>query len=225
MVRVISIFVVVWCAGCATVIVPPERARAVEMAPVLVADYGYHSTLILPRSDGGLVEYAYGDWLYFGNSHKTVGAALQALVASEQATLGRRLLDRLPQQGGLEEATGAVSVVRFEASRAKVEELERELERRFSARLDSILYSPEHRLYFVKDDVRYGMGHNCNHSTAEWLERLGCRVEGVVMLSKFTVKGEQGGVAAPGVAQTAKGVTTRPAPGKGATTRAVVASG
>src|SRR5437868_7006650 len=99
--RIVMVVLGVWCAGCAAVIVPPERGAPGEAVSVMVADYGYHSTIILPRSDGGgLVEYAYGDWTYFGNSHKTVGAAVAALVASEQATLGRRLLDRLPGQGG-----------------------------------------------------------------------------------------------------------------------------
>ena len=43
-------------------------------------------------------------------------------------------------------------------------------------------------LYFVKDDERYGMANNCNHFTAKWLERLGCRVEGWVIGSSFRVK-------------------------------------
>jgi hypothetical protein len=171
------------------VIVPPPRsATPGHWVPVLVADYGYHSTLILPRADGGMVEYAYGDWNYFGHNNKSVSTALHALLASDQATLGRRLLDRLPQQPGLEEATGAKSVIRFEAPRDKVEELERALERRFSTNLDSIIYSPVHQLYFVKDTEPYGVAHNCNHFTAEWLERLGCKVQGVVITSKFRLK-------------------------------------
>ncbi|HEY7118989.1 MAG TPA: hypothetical protein VH475_20530 [Tepidisphaeraceae bacterium] len=185
--------------GCSAVIVPPRTTTAAgggggvggggqKFVPVAVADYGYHSTLILPRAEGGLVEYAYGDWDYFGQSHKSVANALHALLASDQATLGRRVLEMEPTQSGLEKATGASQIIRFTAPREKVEELERELDRRFSARLDSIMYSPVHQLYFVKDDERYGVGHNCNHFTAQWLERLGCRVEGVVLGSGFRLK-------------------------------------
>ena len=176
------------CGGCAAVIVPPPRTSGTRHVPVMVADYGYHSTVILPKSDGGLVEYAYGDWNYFGHNNKSVTTALNALLASDQATLGRRVLDRLPDQPGLEQATGATSVIRFDAPRDKVAELERQLEHRFSTNLDSIMYSPVHGLYFVKDDEPYGVAHNCNHFTAEWLERLGCKVEGWVLTSKFKLK-------------------------------------
>jgi hypothetical protein len=164
--------------------------------PVHVADYGYHSTIILPKSDGGLVEYAYGDWDFFGLSHKSVGTALRALFASDQAALGRRVLDREPDQPGLEDATGAKRVLRFEAPRDRVEELERALERRFSERLDSIEYSPVHHLYFVKDGERYGVAHNCNHFTAQWLERLGCKIEGMAVLSNFRMKDDAAAPAA-----------------------------
>ena len=80
-------------------IVPPA-GHVEQSVPVLVADYGYHSTLILPKSDGGLVEYAYGDWTYFGQNQKSVSTALHALVASDQATMGRRMLDREVNQPG-----------------------------------------------------------------------------------------------------------------------------
>jgi len=187
------------CGGCSATIVPPPTtvttasgaATPVSLAPVFVADYGYHSTLILPRPNGGgMVEYAYGDWSYFGHNQKSVGNALHALFASDQATLGRRLLYREPDQSGLLEALGAEKVIRFDAPVDRVEALDRALDQRFSARLDSIVYSPVHQLYFVKDDEPYGVGHNCNHFTAQWLERLGCKVEGFVLTSRFTVKGE-----------------------------------
>ena len=84
----------------------------------------------------------------------------------------------------------------------ELEELERALEQRFSARLDSIVYSPVHQLYFVKDDEPYGVGHNCNHFTAQWLERLGCRVEGMVLTSSFKLKEPASGAAVPAPAGT-----------------------
>src|SRR3954447_305110 len=170
---------VAFCGGgCTATIVPPPPAPAGRSAPVLIADYGYHSTLILPRAQGGLVEYAYGDWEYFGQNHKSVATALHALLASDQATLGRRIIDREPDTTGVTQATGAKGVIRFDAPRDKVAELELALDERFTRRSESITYNPVHQLYFVKDDERYGVGHNCNHFTAEWLERLGCKVEG-----------------------------------------------
>ena len=182
--------------GCTAVIVPPT-APAGRTAPVLIADYGYHSTLILPRAQGGLVEYAYGDWEYFGQNRKSVGTALHALLASDQATLGRRIINQEPDPTGVTQATGAKGVIRFDAPRDKVAELETALDERFTAKRDSITYNPVHQLYFVKDDARYGVGHNCNHFTAEWLERLGCRVEGPIVGSSFKVREVAGAATRP----------------------------
>ena len=186
---VLALFV---CGGCSAVIVPPATPSR-DAVPVLVADYGYHSTIILPRTQGGLVEYAFGDWVYFGQNRKSLFTALHALLASDQATLGRRVLYAEPRQAGLESATGANTIIRFDAPRDKVIELERALEERFSAKLDSITYSPVHQLYFVKDDERYRWSNNCNHFTARWLERLGCEVRGIVLGSGFRVAEEPGG--------------------------------
>ena len=180
---------VAWLAGgCSAVIVPPQTAGR-DVVPVLVADYGYHSTLIFPRSQGGgLMEYAYGDWSFFAQSQKSFGNALHALFASDQATLGRRVLERSPDEPGIIEATGAKYVVRFDAPREQLAEIERALEERFSTRPDTGMYSPVHDLHFVKDDERYGLLNNCNHFTARLLERIGCRVEWFVGLSNFRVK-------------------------------------
>jgi len=189
--------------GCTAVIVPPPAPG--RTAPVLIADYGYHSTLILPRAQGGLVEYAYGDWTYFGQNKKSVATALHALLASDQATLGRRIINREPDPTGVTQATGAKGVIRFDAPRDKVEELEIALDERFSARRDSITFNPAHQLYFVKDDERYGVAHNCNHFTAEWLERLGCRVEGPIVGSSFKIREVAGAATRPAATTKASG--------------------
>jgi Protein of unknown function (DUF2459) len=135
-----------------------------------------------------MMEYAYGDWNYFANNHKTLGSTVEALFASDQATLGRRVLMRSPYQAGLQEAIKAKSVVRFDAPRDRVIALDMELSKRFSQDLNSLIYTPAHDSYFVKDSEHYSVANNCNHLTARWLERLGCRVEGRVFGSRFRLK-------------------------------------
>ena len=176
------------CSGCQAVIVPPKVSPGQPSLPVFVADYGYHSSVILPRSEGLMVEYAYGDWNFFAKNEKSWGATFDALFSSDQATLARRVLLRSPYQEGLQEAVGAISVVRFDAPRDKVLALDLELSRRFSQDLDSIIYTPAHDSYFVKDAERYSLRNNCNHLTARWLERLGCKIEGTVFGSHFKLK-------------------------------------
>jgi hypothetical protein len=178
------------CVGCTAVIVPPDTAGK-DVVSVVVADYGYHSTIIFPKSDGGLIEYAFGDWTYFCNNDKSLGTALHALIKSDQATLGRRLLERDPRQPGLVDAIGAKGLVRFSAPRDKVREMEWALDRRFSTHLDSLVYSPAQHLYFVKDDGQYDVAHNCNHFTARLIEGLGCQIQGMVLTSDFKL-GDQG---------------------------------
>ena len=175
--------------GCGhPTLVPPTVAG--PTLPVHVADYGYHSSLILPRQSGGLIEYAYGDWQYFAHNKKSVGTAFEALLASKQATLGRRVLARPPVQAGLKEAIGAVSVLRFDAPRDKVQQLERELDQRFATRLESIMWSYAQQLYFVMDSERYSVVNNCNDLTARWLEQLGCEVnnKGLITGSAFVLR-------------------------------------
>ena len=182
------VLALVVCGGCQAVIVPPQVSPGEPKLPVFVADYGYHSSVILPRAEGLMVEYAYGDWNFFAKNQKSWGTTLDALFSSEQATLARRVLLRSPQQAGLQEALGAAYLIHFEAPRDKVEALDLELSRRFSQNLDSIIYTPEQDSYFVKDAERYGIGNNCNHLTARWLQTLGCKVEGVVFGSRFKLK-------------------------------------
>ena len=49
--------------GCATRVVPPRAI--VSPVTVYIADYGRHSSLILPTDTGCLAEYAYGDWRFY----------------------------------------------------------------------------------------------------------------------------------------------------------------
>lgn len=178
--------------GCSTGIVPPRVGQA-RAARVLVADYGYHSTVIFPDSSGRLLEYAYGDYTYFCQNQKSYLNALRALFCSEQSTLGRReLAYSTDDTEALHKAIGAVAVLKFDAPADKVRELERTLDRRFLAAQEPPFLSAVHHLFFVKDAEHYGIAHNCNHFTAENLEQLGCKIEGWALLSKFHLV-ERGG--------------------------------
>src|SRR3954465_13264444 len=97
--RLWAILLLCCAGGCAPVIIPPVTTGK-DAVPVLVADYGYHSTLILPRPVCGMTGYDYGGWNYFGQNQKGLGNALHALMASDQATMGRRMLGREVNQAG-----------------------------------------------------------------------------------------------------------------------------
>ena len=50
-----------------------------------------------------------------------------------------------------------------------------------------MVFNPWTDFSMVRDDEHYAMWHNCNHLTARWLRELDCRVEGIALLSHFTV--------------------------------------
>ena len=65
-------------------------------------------------------------------------------------------------------------------------ELRRELESLYAAGeepVDNSVYN----LTFVSHPEAYSARHNSNHKVAEWLQRLGCRVEGSAFWSRWQV--------------------------------------
>ncbi len=173
-------------AGCSGTVAPP--AWPAHPTVVYLCDYGYHSSLLLPVGDDGTwVEYLYGDWNWAALNHTGVWPAVQAGLFSPAATLGRRYVyqpGRMPRPITLPEKQLAV-VVGGKACR----DLEQALDARWRAAAGTAVYSGPPGMYywFVKDGQRYGLLHNCNRVTADWLDDLGCRTGGVALLSHFRV--------------------------------------
>lgn len=166
-------------------IAPP--VAVVDPKTVFIADYGYHSSLLLPRPEGGLVEYAFGEWAWFAEGqtqgHRAVGLAF---VASD-GTLGRR---EYPAPATTEqlrrwlpvEALHPVTVERERAAALR-DRLDAEFE---TGRAVREHHNHAHRLWFVPAARNYhGTFYNCNTAVAEWLEELGCRVTGARAFSAF----------------------------------------
>lgn len=179
--------------GCATAVYPqpaPPHPQA-----VYVADYGIHSSLLLPTGEGRYVEYAFGDWGFAALNHCLPQDALGALLVSFQAALGRRYVDLQPGQTEphpVHPAPHRVQVVYVPQER--VERVVRELADRYR-RGGPPVHNPENDTDYVKDDSEhYWVGNNCNHLTARCLEEMGCDVRGFVVLSKFKVVPVQKGL-------------------------------
>lgn len=195
------------CAGCTTVITPP-RSPADPVA-VYITDYGRHSSILMPDprdphgSSASLVEFAYGDWNWFALRHTGALDALEAMLCSKYATIGRRQLkvpgffDEPPDDERLARFVKANKVARLDVPRARVDELLGRLDALFEQHIDTVTYSPASDLWFVRYRGHYGLFHNCNHVTAAWLRELGCGVRGCSMFSKFTVKPAKSPAAAP----------------------------
>jgi hypothetical protein len=176
--------------GCATRIVPP--ASPVNPAAVYVADYGRHSSILLPMGDGHLMEYSYGDWEFYAlNKYKWYIGATK-LFLSDGSGLGRRILANPGDDAALQKMINSKRLLRVEIEQSRVLELLAELDQRYTARIETMVYNDYGHSYFVKDVSHYWLFHTCNAMTAQWLEKLGCKVSGLAVISNFEVERPKG---------------------------------
>lgn len=184
------LFGVCLLSGCGATIVPPPAVRMADPVTVYVANYGVHSSLLLPTPDRRYVEYNFGDWGYAAENHTMPQDAIGALVLSFQSGLGRRYIDVLPGETVPHPSDRSVQVSGVMCERADVYDLERQLDQRFEAALragQQPVKNPENGLEFVKDSEHYSVANNCNQMTARSLEQLGCKIMGIVVSSDFHV--------------------------------------
>lgn len=174
--------------GCGAVVTPPNRVD--HPATVYLHIEGRHSSLLLPVDALGpqsrhgrstWVEYTYGDWRWFALMDTRPIVAARAVFGSPQATFGRRFVGSPPET--------AVPII---VDRARVDALQLELAARFARGQahtpGGALYNPAYDLFFAHDRERYHALNNCNHLTARWLRRLGCRVDGPAITNRFNVR-------------------------------------
>ena len=175
--------------GCATTVRPDPRP--VDPVAVFLADYGVHSSLMLPTPDGTFVEYSFGDFGYAALNRGGPHNALGALLVSGQSGIGRRFLSVRPDEDRPRPAYKPLKVQRLYANRFQVYALVKELDRRYREGADTPVYNPITDNVFVKDTERYSFANNCNHMTGRMLRQLGCEVRGHTATSKFKIVGMQ----------------------------------
>ncbi|MCA1995481.1 MAG: hypothetical protein LDL41_26055, partial [Coleofasciculus sp. S288] len=169
-----------------TFIIPP--ADPASPVTVYVVDYGYHSRLILPEIDGGLVQYTYGDWHYFALNQQDFSSAVAALLIPTRGALGRQNVSDAAELQQLIDKRRYDSLLSFEVAGAKAARLLKLLNDRFNRNIDTRVENSITGLSLVQDDQDYTLFHNSNHELVQWLEDLDCQVRGFVMLPNFQVK-------------------------------------
>jgi hypothetical protein len=174
-------------AGCANVILPPPDPP--DPVPVVLVDYGYHSSLLLPHPDGGSWEYAYGEWNWFARNRDAWYNAFPALCWPTTGALGRRRLDVPARRDAVRGVLRAEDVLEFRVARSRAEALARSLDDRWEQARATSVHNPENGLTFVHDPQPYWCLLNCNHVMVRWLRDLGCGVWGAGCFSVFRVEG------------------------------------
>jgi hypothetical protein len=175
---------VLW-SGSRTDIYPP--ADPAHPTTVLVTDYGRHSSLILPDGPAHCIEYTFGDWYYFALDHESLPIGIWALLDSSGGTLGRRRIACALDDPRVRSMLGAIRVQPIQVSADAVAGLRQKLDAQYARHLDTEVYNPDEHMHFVKSDLPYGLWHNCNQLTAEWLRVLDCKTRGWAVYSHFDV--------------------------------------
>ncbi|MCG3128447.1 MAG: hypothetical protein CHACPFDD_03336 [Phycisphaerae bacterium] len=186
-----------WCvllpllpAGCTIHVTPPAALN--EPAEVYLADYGRHSSLILPRQTGRLVEYAYGEWEWFAMGHTESTRIIPVLCWPTPGTLGRREIARLDAPDRLRAAIGVERILALRVEAEQCQKLLRRLDERFAAgEKQRSVYSTDTRLEFVPDPAPYWIFSDCNTMVADWLRELGCDVRGGGAAADFEVRSRE----------------------------------
>jgi hypothetical protein len=171
--------------GCVMHITPP--AAPPDPVSVFVADYGYHSSVILPREAGDLVEFAYGEWRWFALNESGWWRALPVTLGSHAGTLGMRTLAGPAELDAVRRHLAAEALYELRVARTDVDALRTRLQYRFDQQRERMIYNPQHRLHFVPDEARYGPSRNCNTETAAWLRALGCKVSGCDSVARLAI--------------------------------------
>lgn len=171
--------------SCATTVTPPGKVS--DPVTVYLADYGRHSSVLLPRPEAGFVEFEYGEWRWFALNETGFWAAWRALCWPSTGTLGRREWTVAAAEE-LRVRFGEMEVYELAVERERAAALRRQLEERWARNASTAVFNPTYDLHFVRDDRAYHLGHNCNPAVAGWLRELGCGVRGPALFSNWRVR-------------------------------------
>ncbi len=171
-------------SGCMTHVVPERRVSA----PVTVyyADYGVHSSLILPElGKGRYVEYVFGDYGFSVDNKTDPFHTLVALFASGKSAFGRRE-HFLPPPVSPSPDPPAHKMIAFDVDRLKLATLLVALDARFRSSPGPVRRNAWNNVDYVPDDEHYSVFHSCNNLTLDNLRALGCTAWGIPIIPNFT---------------------------------------
>jgi hypothetical protein len=163
-------------ASCVATAYPPDAPP--DAVTVYLLRQGEHSGVILPappETNAAWVEYAFGDWGWYGESRNGTVYGLYALAVPTSAALGRRYSSAPPEEDEVIRRRGA-TVHPFAAERARVEGLRAELDAEYESAEIEPREVARSGLMVVPARQSYTLAYNCSDATIVWLRRLGCSV-------------------------------------------------
>jgi len=158
--------------ACVATIHPPENPRL--PCEVFLLENARHVGIVLPDGSGGLVEFGFGEFKWYARMEDAWYRVFPALLWPTRGCLGRR---QVRPAGSGPFPGGRLTPMTVGEAEARI--LYESLERRFEEGLDTLVYNGAYGLEFVEDPESFWLFRNCHDATAEWFERLGCRISWV----------------------------------------------
>ena len=176
---------VLWLTACTSTVRCPIESD--NPRSIFLLDHGHHRTLVLSDGKGGLQRYGYGDWRYYAEADRGFFSGARALLWPTPAALGRR--EYTVSVATRQEVVSAVKVIinelyQFQVAGDAVDELRRELDSTFDRGAKKQYLENDLRDFeFALHPRGYSLRYSSNHMVTEWLETLGCDVNGPVSIS------------------------------------------
>ena len=184
----LAMSVIALAAGCATTTLHPP-AEPVDPRVVFLVDHGRHSSLVISRSDGELVRYAYGDWRYYADQDTSLASGAAALFWPTPSTLARAEISGPPELAVLrgQLRVGVQEIYVFDVSGGDAD--------RVTERLDALhlegekdhQYVSAYDMTFAPHPTPYTWFNNSASVLASWLEDMGVEVEGPKLFAFWRV--------------------------------------
>lgn len=177
--------------ACALRVTPPIELEA--PCTVFIADHGRHSSLLLPRSNGRIAEFAYGEWEWFALGNDQWYRVGPVMLWPTAGTLGTREFDGPAEIGAICKQIAAQRIHELRVEQDAVAALLARLDQRVSEGADESVFNRNLDMTFVPHTDRYCIIHECNSVVAGWLRELGCGVSGSPLSADFIVEEQPGG--------------------------------
>ena len=187
-VLLLAVSAVTVAEGCVTTTLHPP-VDTEEPRTVFLVDHGRHSSLVIGRSDGDLVRYAYGDWRYYADQDTSLASGAAALLWPTPATLARAQLDGPVEvevlRGQLRVGVHAIYV--FEVAGSNADRVIEELDTLHLEGEAAHQYVAAYDMTFAPHPDPYTVLNNSASVLAGWLESLGVEVDGPALVASWRV--------------------------------------
>jgi hypothetical protein len=184
------VLVMLSTTGCATQLIPPDRASLKEPVDVYLLDLGRTPSLVVPDPQGGgMTRYAYGNWNWYALQHRGVLDGLAALFLPTRGALGRQELPGVTTAADVRrQGPGTENFYTLTVEREAVLRLRAEMDEIFKQNRHTRVVNTLDKLEFVHHPRRYCAFSNSNHAVAGWLRQLGVRTKGPAIFSVWAVQ-------------------------------------